>query len=168
MNSELNLELYTIAMTRLNNGFAKVGEIIKDNAETLNSTENDEEKKEVLDKMAVKVKRTLPDFKTSCKEFKDFYKELQDDLNQKEINLNELEPFFTHVEEVFPKYDKDLNDAVKGIKDTVGIGTGQLDYAIADLEEVVDQIIATFTDIYSLASNNLNKIRTGELKWFQI
>ncbi len=164
MNSELNLELYTIAMTRLNNGFAKIGEILQDNADTLNSTENNEEKKEIFDKMAVKVKRTMPDFKTSAQEFKDFLKELQDDLNQEEINLNEFEPFFTHVEETFPKYDKELNEAMKGIRDTVGIATGELDYAIADVEQIVDQIIVTFTEIYSLASNYLERIRKGELK----
>lgn len=164
MNGEFDLELYTIAMTRLNNGFAKVGNLIQDNAAVLNKENDIDDREEKLDKMAVTVKRTLPDFKTALKEFKDLYADIQSDLNAKEIRLDDYEPFFKHVQETFPQSSKDLEQGIKGIQESVSISTGQLDYAVADLAEIIDQIVAVFTDIYSIASNSLEKINKGELR----
>lgn len=164
MNGNLDLELYTIAMTRLNNGFAKVGNLIQDNASILNSQNNDENKKEKLDKLAVSIKRTLPDFQTALKEFKDLDSDIKSDLNQEEINLDDYEPFFKHVQETFPKSCKDLEDGIKGIQKSVQIATGKLDYVVADLTQIIDEIQSIFTNIYSISSNSLEKIQKGELK----
>ncbi|MDO5848718.1 MAG: hypothetical protein Q4P18_04225 [Methanobrevibacter sp.] len=164
MNGEFDIELYTIAMTRLNNGFAKVGDIIQENAAVLNSENEDEEREKKLDKMAVSIKRTLPDFKNACKEFKDLYADIESDLNSKEINLNDYEPFFKHVQETFPQSSIDLEKGIKGIQDAVQIATGPLDYAVADLAQIIDEILATFTALYSLSCNTLEKIQKGELR----
>ena len=112
MNSELNLELYTIAMTRLNNGFAKIGDIIQDNTDLINSSTDAED----FNKLAIKIKRTLPDFRKSSSEFEEFYNDIVDDLSQDEINVNEYQPFFEHVDEVFPAYESQLNDGIAGLK----------------------------------------------------
>lgn len=164
MNGEFDLELYTIAMTRLNNGFAKVGDLIQENAAILNCENDVDEREEKLDKMAVTIKRTLPDFKTACKEFKDLYADIQSDLNAEEIMLDDYEPFFKHVQETFPKSSKDLDQGIKGIEDAVSIATGQLDYAVADLVQIINQILVIFTDIYSISCNSLEKINKGELR----
>lgn len=151
MNGEVDLELYTVAMTRLNNGFSKVGEIVKDNAGVLSSDDGDDYRMEVLDRMAVSIKRALSDFRTSCREFRDFLSDVRFELDQSEVNLDDFEPFFDHVKENFPRYRKDLLSAVKGVRDSVGIATGQLDYVVSDLEEIVGKIVLVFDDIYSLA-----------------
>ncbi len=164
MNGNLDLELYTIAMTRLNNGFAKVGNLIQDNASTLNAENNDENKKEKLDKMAVTVKRALPDFKTSLKEFKDLKEDINSDLNQSEINLDDYEPFFKHVQETFPKSCKDLEASINGIQKALQTTTESLSQIISDLLETINNILEIFNDIYSISSNSLEKIQTGEMR----
>ena len=116
MNSELNLELYTIAMTRLNNGFAKIGDIIQDNTDLINSSTDAED----FNKLAIKIKRTLPDFRKSSSEFEEFYNDIVNDLSQDEINVNEYQPFFEHVDEVFPAYESQLNDGIAGLKESIG------------------------------------------------
>ena len=164
MNGKFDEELFVIAMTRLNNGFAKVGNLIQDNAAVLNKENKDEERKEKLDKMAVTIKRAIPDFKTARKEFKDLYSDIESDLNKDEIILDSYEPFFKHVQETFPQASKDLEQGIKGIQEAVSIATGPLDYAVADLVEIVNEILAIFTDIYSISCNSLDKIQAGELK----
>ncbi len=154
MNGEVNLELYTVAMTRLNNGFAKMGEIVKDNAEVLNLEDGGDE---IFDRIAVSVKRVLSDFKVSCNEFKDFLSEIRDDLSRSEIDFNDFEPFLSHVVKIFPKYEKDLNDAMNGIRDSLCVGVVNLDCVISDMCCVIDQIIGTFNEIYLLADGYFKK-----------
>ena len=164
MNGEFNLELYTIAMTRLNNGFGKIGNIIQDNASALNMENEDDERDKKFSKMTAGVKRALPDFTTALKEFKELYADIQSDLNQKEIRLDDYEPFFKHVVETFPKSSKDLEEGIKGIKEATANNNEELKNIIAELGEIINQTIAIFTDIYSLSANSLEKINKGELK----
>lgn len=164
MNGEFNLELYTIAMTRLNNGFGKIGNMIQDNAATLNMENEDSEKDKNFSKMTATVKRTMPDFTNALKEFKELYADIQSDLNQKEIRLDDYEPFFKHVVEIFPKSSKDLEEGINGIKEATSNSNEELKNTIAELGEIINQIIATFTDIYSISANSLEKINKGELK----
>lgn len=164
MNGEFDLELYTIAMTRLNNGFAKVGDLIQDKASILNIENQCENRKEEFDKMAVTIKRTLPDFKTAKNEFENLYLDIKNDLNQSEIRLDDYEPFFQHAGEVFPQSIKDLNEGMNGIKEASTIATGDLKDVINELTETIQEIIKVFDDIYSVSNSSLEKIKAGELR----
>lgn len=161
MNSELNLELFTIAMTRLNNGFAKLGDVIQDNAETLSSNDLSETD---YDKIAVKITRILPDFDGANNEFKEFLDDIREDLNQSEINVNEYQPFFEHVDETFPAYESQLNEGIKGLKDAMNNGSEKLKKVIGQLEIIIEQINVTFTAILSLSNNFLAKVKSGEIR----
>lgn len=164
MKGEFDLELYTIAMTRLNNGFGKIGNMIQDNAAALNKENENDKKDKTFSKMTATVKRTLPDFTTALKEFKELYADIQSDLNQKEIRLDDYEPFFKHTVETFPKSSKDLKEGINGIKEATSNSSEELKNIIAELGEIINQIIAIFTDIYSISANSLEKINKGELK----
>lgn len=157
MNSELNLELYTIAMTRLNNGFAKVGDIIQDNAEKL----NEEPTTEDLNKIAIKIKRTLPDFRKASSEFEEFYNDILDDLSQKEVNLNEYQPFFEHVDEVFPAYEAQLTDGINGLKESIGGINVKIDEQLAELEEILQKTGKSFKKILKTSDEQMAKIKGG-------
>ena len=95
MHGEIDLELYTISIIRLNNALAKLQD----------SKSIDE----------VKIA-----FEESEKDLKKLYEEITDDLNQDEINLNEYYPFFEYVKLNFPKYieilksleNKELNENI--------------------------------------------------------
>ena len=157
MNSELNLELYTIAMTRLNNGFAKIGDIIQDNTELINSSTDAED----FNKLAIKIKRTLPDFRKSSSEFEEFYNDIVDDLSQDEINVNEYQPFFEHVDEVFPAYESQLNDGIAGLKESIGGVNPKIDNELDELEELLNKTGEIFNKILKLSDEQMVIIKGG-------
>ena len=79
MYGEIDLELYTISIIRLNTAFEK-----------LNSKENIDGIKEL--------------FKQSYIDFQELYEDIVKDLNKNEINLNEYYLFFQNGKEIFPQY----------------------------------------------------------------
>ena len=85
MNGEIDLELYTISMIRLNNALEKL--------ET--SPDSDD-----IEKM----------FKESCRDFEELYKDIISDLNEDEIQFNDYYLFFENGKHVFPQYIDALKD----------------------------------------------------------
>lgn len=85
MNGEIDLELYTISMIRLNNALEKL--------ET--SPDSDD-----IEKM----------FKESCRDFEELYKDIISDLNEDEIQFNDYYLFFENGKQVFPQYIDALKD----------------------------------------------------------
>ena len=79
MDGEIDLELYTISIIRLNNALDKLRE----------SNNND------------KIKSML---RESLNDLNIFYKDVINDLNQAEINLNEYYLFFQNGKQSFPQY----------------------------------------------------------------
>lgn len=87
MNGEIDLELYTISMIRLNNALEK-----------LETSQNNDDIKEM--------------FKESCRDFEELYKDIISDLNGEEIQFNDYYLFFENGKQVFPQYI----DALKKIE----------------------------------------------------
>lgn len=79
MDGEIDLELYTIAIIRLNNAFKKL--------------ENDEPTDEI---------KTL--LKESSDDLNKLYRSIVEDLNCEEVNINEYYLFFSNGKIVFPQY----------------------------------------------------------------
>ena len=79
MYGEIDLELYTVSIIRLNTAFEK-----------LNSSENIEDIKELL--------------KQSYSDLQELYEDIVKDLNKNEINFNEYYLFFQNGKEIFPQY----------------------------------------------------------------
>lgn len=79
MDGEIDLELYTIAIIRLNNAFKKL--------------ENDEPVNEI---------KTL--LKESSDDLNELYKSIVEDLNCEEVNINEYYLFFSNGKIAFPQY----------------------------------------------------------------
>ncbi|WP_330009142.1 hypothetical protein [Methanobrevibacter sp.] len=78
MYGEIDLELYTLSIIRLNTAFEK-----------LDSSNTDE----------VKVM-----FEESLNDLNTLYNDIVDDLNQDEVNLNEYYLFFQNGKQTFPQY----------------------------------------------------------------
>jgi len=78
MYGEIDLELYTLSIIRLNTAFEK-----------LDSSNTDE----------VKVM-----FEESLNDLNTLYNDIVDDLNQDEVNLNEYYMFFQNGKQTFPQY----------------------------------------------------------------
>ncbi len=87
MNGEIDLELYTISIIRLNNTLEK-----------LETSQNNDDIKEM--------------FKESCRDFEELYKDIISDLNGEEIQFNDYYLFFENGKQVFPQYI----DALKKIE----------------------------------------------------
>lgn len=98
MNGEIDLELYTISIIRLNTAFEK-----------LDSSDSDE------------VKEMLEE---SLKDLQTLYNDIVEDLNQDEVNLNEYYLFFQNGKQIFPNYiemlenieNESLNDVISELK----------------------------------------------------
>ena len=98
MNGEIDLELYTISLIRLNTAFEK-----------LDSSDTDEVKE--------MIEESLNDLQT-------LYEDIVKDLNQDDVNLNEYYLFFQNGKQVFPKYiemlgnieNESLSDAINKLK----------------------------------------------------
>lgn len=87
MNGEIDLELYTISIIRLNNALEK-----------LETSQDIDDTKEM--------------FKESCRDFKELYEDIISDLNEEEIQFNDYYLFFENGKQVFPQYI----DALKNIE----------------------------------------------------
>ena len=77
MNGELDLELYTISIIRLNTAFGKL--------------EDSEEESIEL-------------FCESASDLESLYEDIVNDLNQDEVNFGEYYPFFENGKQTFPDY----------------------------------------------------------------
>ena len=75
MNGELDLELYTLSIIRLNTAFQKL---------------NDNEAIELLNQ--------------SADDLQTLYEDILNDLNQEEVNFGEYYPFFENGKQTFPQY----------------------------------------------------------------
>lgn len=82
MNGEIDLELYTISLIRLNTAFQK----LDDACEAL----------ELLNE--------------SADDLEIFYKDAVNDLNQEEVNFGEYYPFFENGKQTFPQYINALEE----------------------------------------------------------
>ena len=93
MDGEIDLELYTIALIRLNNAFEKLKN--NDDSNAL--------------------------FSESASDLEEFFRDAVNDLNQEEVNYNDYELFFKNGKNSFPEYinilketvDKTDNDDIK-------------------------------------------------------
>ena len=79
MDGEIDLELYTLSIIRLNSAFEKL-----DNKEPI----------EDIKKM----------FDESFNDLNNLYQDIVDDLNQDEVNLNEYYLFFQNGRQIFPQF----------------------------------------------------------------
>lgn len=77
MDGEIDLELYTISIIRLNTAFEKL-QTQPDSAKTM--------------------------FEDSLNDLETIYKDIVNDLNQEEVNLNEYYLFFQNGKQTFPQY----------------------------------------------------------------
>ena len=139
------MELYTIAITRLNTGFQNIGEIIQKNADELQNNNP-----EAIKILIEEIKNTTPSFKNSAKDFNRMYLDIVDSLNQKEVNYNEYEPIFKYINQIFPQYQESLVKSIGNLKN-IGIDNSELDQAIADLDNAIMEIVNTFTNLLKIA-----------------
>jgi len=85
MDGEIDLELYTISIIRLNSAFEK-----------LENNESIEDIKNIFDE--------------SFNDLNKLYQDIVEDLNQDEVNLNEYYLFFQNGKQVFPQFIKALGN----------------------------------------------------------
>lgn len=92
MDGEIDLELYTISMIRLNSIFQKIedDEIVTDIISDIDDCFND---------------------------LNQLYEDISNDLSQEEININEYDPFFENGMVMFPEYTKSIDEAVENADD---------------------------------------------------
>lgn len=83
MNGEIDLELYTLSIIRLNTALEKL--------EDSNVTDE--------------IKQM---FKDSYNDLNNLYQDIVDDLNQEEVNINEYYMFFQNGKQTFPQYIETL------------------------------------------------------------
>lgn len=84
MYGEIDLELYTISMIRLNTAFQKLDDGKVD--ENIISMISD-----------------------SSTDFEVLLNDIINDLNQEEINCNEYDPFFENIKKLYPEYIKKIS-----------------------------------------------------------
>lgn len=98
MYGEIDLELYTISMIRLNTAFKK-----------LDDGEADE--------------NILSMISDSSTDFEALLNDIVNDLNREEINYNEYDPFFENISQLFPSYIIKLNEYLKNdtLKEKINI-----------------------------------------------
>lgn len=77
MNGEIDLELYTLSIIKLNNAIAQIDNI---NEDIINL------------------------FKECADDFEKLYEDILDDLNQEYVNFGEYWPFFQNGKQTFPQY----------------------------------------------------------------
>ncbi len=95
MYGEIDLELYTLAIIRLNTAFEK-----------LDNTDVDEIKQM---------------FEESLRDLHTLYTDIVEDLNQKEVNLNEYYLFFQNGKQTFPQYIEMLGSVEnESLEDAIG------------------------------------------------
>ncbi len=88
MNGEIDLELYTISMIRLNIIFQKI----------------DADKK---------INEIITDIEDCVNDLIQLHEYIVQDLSQEEININEYDPFFENGMLVFPEYYKNIENYIK-------------------------------------------------------
>ena len=147
MTNEIDLELYTIAITRLNNGFQNIGQIIQKNAQELQNNNP-----EAIKILIEEIENTTPSFKNSARDFKKIYLDIVDSLNQKEVNYNEYEPFFNYINQIFPQYQESLIKSIDNLKN-IGIDNSKLDIAIMNLDNEISEIVNTFANFLKIAAS---------------
>lgn len=135
MSYEYNMELYKKAMIKTNEGFTKLGLLIKNNAQFL---ANNMRQDEVL----FMIEEITPIFEEGYKNFNLFYEELEKDLK---TNLNEYIPFLEHVIELFPQNLSDLDKTIKNVNN--------LKIDTEKLLNIIEKIKILFNNILELAHN---------------
>ena len=146
MTNKIDLELYTIAITRLNNGFQNIGQIIQKNAQELRNNNP-----EAIKILIEEIENTTPSFKNSARDFKKIYLDIVDSLNQKEVNYNEYEPFFKYINQIFSQYQESLIKNIDNLKN-IGINNPKLDLAIMNLDNEISEIVSTFANLLKIAT----------------
>ena len=89
MDGEIDLELYTIAIIRLNNAFEKLDD--EDNAKAM--------------------------FSESASDLKKFFEDTVNDLNSDEVNYNEYELFLKNGKNSFPEFINILEETLDKTND---------------------------------------------------
>ncbi|WP_432645593.1 hypothetical protein [Methanobrevibacter sp.] len=92
MDGEIDLELYTISMIRLNSIFQK----IEDN------------------NIATDI---IPDIENCFNDLSQLYDNISNDLSQEEININEYDPFFENGMVMFPEYVRNIDETIEKTED---------------------------------------------------
>lgn len=92
MDGEIDLELYTISIIRLNSIFQKI-----------------EDKKIVTD--------IISDINDCFNDLNQIYEDILNDLSKEEININEYDPFFENGMVMFPEYAKSIDETIGKIDD---------------------------------------------------
>lgn len=92
MDGEIDLELYTISLIRLNSIFQKI-----------------EDEKIVTD--------IISDINDCFNDLNQLYEDILNDLSQAEININEYDPFFENGMVMFPEYTKGIDEIIEKIDD---------------------------------------------------
>ncbi len=92
MDGEIDLELYTISMIRLNTIFQKI------------------EDKEIVNEVT-------SDIEDCVNDLSQLQKDIVADLSQEEININEYDPFFENGMVLFPEYYKTIESYIEKEED---------------------------------------------------
>lgn len=92
MDGEIDLELYTISMIRLNSIFQKI--------------ENNDI-----------VTNIIPDIEDCFNDLNRLYESILNDLSQDEININEYDPFFENGMVMFPEYIRNIDETIEKTDD---------------------------------------------------
>ncbi|MCQ2971111.1 hypothetical protein SAMN05216439_1850 [Methanobrevibacter gottschalkii] len=92
MDGEIDLELYTISIIRLNSIFQKI-----------------EDKKIVTD--------IISDINDCFNDLNQIYEDILNELSKEEININEYDPFFENGMVMFPEYTKSIDETIGKIDD---------------------------------------------------
>ncbi|MDO5823982.1 hypothetical protein [Methanobrevibacter sp.] len=92
MDGEIDLELYTISLIRLNSIFQKI-----------------EDEKIVTD--------IISDINDCFNDLNQLNEDILNDLSQAEININEYDPFFENGMVMFPEYTKGIDEIIEKIDD---------------------------------------------------
>lgn len=109
MYGEIDLELYTISIIRLNTAFEK-----------LDSSNTDEVKSM---------------FEESLNDLKTLYNDIVDDLNREEVNLNEYYMFFQNGKQTFPQFIEMLGSVEnESLEDVIG----ELMNVFSNLNKIAD------------------------------
>ena len=77
------MELYTIAITRLNTGFQNIGKIIQKNADELQNNNP-----EAIKILIEEIENTTPSFKNSAKDFNRMYLDIENKKKLITMNMN--------------------------------------------------------------------------------
>ena len=151
MSNEIDLELYTIGITRLNNGFQNIGLIIQNNAQELH-----EGNLEAIKILTKEIENRVPSFEASANDFEKIYLDTVNGLNQSEVNYNEYEVFFKYINQIFPQYQESLKKSIDNLKN-IGIENKNLKNAIKKLDCEIVKIITIFDNLLKIANSYCSK-----------